>query len=85
MAREFSNMSGEQLLEYFLTTKGEGEFYELVPLLIIAAGSEEKIYKILKRIRDEGKILKAYYPEFEKEAPAGELIGEIEDGVLYLV
>ncbi|KJF44051.1 hypothetical protein LH29_00485 [Draconibacterium sediminis] len=85
MISELKNMSLEDLLEHFLITRGEGELYELVPLLIIAAGSEDEIIRILTRIRNEGKTLKAYYPEFDTVVPAGEYIGEIEDGALYLV
>jgi|GEM_PF-1082879 len=85
MARELKYMTLEELLDHFLLTRGEAELYELIPLLIIAAGSEEEVTRILTRIRDEGKTLKVYYPEFDKAVPAGEYIGEIEDGALYLV
>lgn len=80
-----SHKTTEEILDHFVKGEGESDLYQLVLLLIIAAGSEEEVTRILTRIRDEGKTLKAYYPEFDTVVPAGEYIGEIEDGALYLV
>lgn len=85
MSPEIAHLSLDNLLEHFLTTRGKGELYELVPLLIIAAGTKEKVNSVLQLIRDEGKTLNAYYPEFDKGVPVGEYIGEIDDGALYFV
>nr|WP_319510168.1 hypothetical protein [uncultured Draconibacterium sp.] len=85
MVPEIKNMTPEEILDHFVNGKGEGDLYELVPLLPIAAGSKRKARRILKRIRDKGKTLQAYYPEFDNVVPEGKYIGEIEDGALYLV
>lgn len=85
MPGKYSDMTVQELLDHFITSRGKGDLYEQVPLLLTAASSEAEIFHILERIRDDGKTLKAYYPAIDKDKPRDEYIGEIEDGELYLV
>lgn len=81
----FDKWESEEIFKYYTTQQGKSELFELVPLLPeVMGGDKKKVNSVMIEIK-KGRILKAYYPAIDKEAPKGRYLGEICDGALYLI
>lgn len=77
---DISKLRGEDLFTYFTQDHPDREYASVVSLLRYLPD----YIKILERCVDENKTVIAFYPEFDKEGPDAEYLGEIPDGSLYI-
>lgn len=78
-------LSGEDLLYYMTNDYPDKDYSSIVELLPLACGDIDKAYSILEKSVNENKILVAVYPgEGETDTSDLDLIGEIQDGALYI-
>lgn len=65
-------------------TKDKDDYHNVLMSIVSAARGLDQAQRLIERCEKEGKHLIFYYPPSEIDTAGWELVGEIEDGMLYV-